>query len=639
MARMDPLLPSGVAASLLLFAVAAVTGWAQVWLALSATVLAAALAGTALRMNRRAAAAGATVMTVSESESRLRALIEHAPGTATVLSDSGLITYQARSVARMLGHEAARMVGTPFLSYVHTEDQPVSSFPRDLAPQPGSSSELAWRVRHRDGTWRHLEITVTNLTHEAGVRGFVLSSRDESERRGVERRLRHQARHDALTGLVNRATFVDAVQRELVGRDRQVSLMAVLFLDLDDFKNVNDSLGHNTGDELLRAVAQRLRGAVSSDDIVARLGGDEFAILLRNLHNREDAEHVAERLLEATNEPFALADKSMNLRTSVGIATSDTLDGYADEFLRNADVAMYAAKAQGKGCYATFDPSMHMAAMERLQLKNELHRAIEQRTLSLDYQPVVDLRSGAVHGVEALARWTHPQLGPIKPDRFIPLAEETGLIIPLGRWVLEEACAQARSWQLANPRHEGLFVSVNLSSWQLRDPNLVQDVSDVLRQTGLSPASLMLELTESGMLDDIEPMVEQLGRLRALGLQIAIDDFGTGYSSLSYLRRLPIDVLKIDRSFVEGIGDARQALALARTIIDLANVLELQTVAEGIELLDQRTQLTSLGCDLGQGFHFARPIDVPGIDRLLAARPGVEPTKHLRVVHGADGAA
>jgi EAL domain-containing protein (putative c-di-GMP-specific phosphodiesterase class I) len=277
--------------------------------------------------------------------------------------------------------------------------------------------------------------------------------------------------------------------------------------------------------------------------------------------------------------------------------------------------------------------------MERLQLKNELHRAIEQRTLSLDYQPVVDLRSGAVHGVEALARWTHPQLGPIKPDRFIPLAEETGLIIPLGRWVLEEACAQARTWQLANPRHEGLFVSVNLSSWQLRDPNLVQDVSDVLRASGLAPASLMLELTESGMLDDIEPMVEQLGRLRALGLQIAIDDFGTGYSSLSYLRRLPIDVLKIDRSFVEGIGDARQALALARTIIDLANVLDLQTVAEGIELLDQRTQLTSLGCDLGQGFHFARPIDVPGIDRLLAARPGVEPTKHLRVVHGADGAA
>jgi diguanylate cyclase (GGDEF)-like protein len=422
----------------------------------------------------------------------------------------------------------------------------------------------------------------------------------------LEGQLKHQAFHDSLTGLANRALFTNRVEHALA--HRRIGSTAVLFIDIDDFKTINDSLGHEAGDGLLVSVAERIQTCLRPADTPARLGGDEFAILLEEMSEPADALRIADRIIDSTRSPFILQGKEIFIHASIGIAVNEDGRAEASELLRNADVAMYRAKSRGKGRYEMFQPAMHEAALSRLRLKGELQRAVDQHEFSVLYQPLVDVESGALVGAEALVRWMHPQHGLVSPDRFIALAEETGLILPMGRWVLERACHQARAWQLRSEDARNLVINVNLSARQLQNPALVDEVAVVLRSSGLPPASLTLEITESVLMADTEAAISQLQALKKLGVKLALDDFGTGYSSLSYLRQFPIDILKVAKPFVDSLLRGVEDAALAHAIIKMGKTLGLETIAEGVELRDQWTQLKRLGCDIAQGFYFSAPI-------------------------------
>jgi diguanylate cyclase (GGDEF)-like protein len=424
--------------------------------------------------------------------------------------------------------------------------------------------------------------------------------------------IRH-AFNDSLTGLPNRALLLDRLEVALARAEREDQPVSVLFLDLDGFKVVNDSLGHVAGDRLLIDVARRLSDCLRRGDTAARIGGDEFAILLGDIGNPDRAPRVAERVIAALGEPFSVLGREVFVSASIGIAYGQN---DAQDLLRNADVAMYRAKRSGEaGAYATFEPSMHAAVVERLEIEADLRRAIERDELVLHYQPIIELVSGRVVGLEALLRWAHPRRGLVMPFEFIPLAEETRLILDLGRWVLHEACRQAAQWH-ADPRMGRPWVSVNVSGLQLLDGSLDAEVAAALAASALDPASLMLEITETVLVQDVAAAVDRLERLRALGVSIAIDDFGTGYSSLRYIRRFPADILKIAKPFIDDLHDESDA-ALVRTIIALADSLGLCTVAEGIEHRQQLARLSELGCTLGQGYLFARPLAAADVINLL----------------------
>jgi diguanylate cyclase (GGDEF)-like protein len=444
-----------------------------------------------------------------------------------------------------------------------------------------------------------------------------------SERQVLEDQLRHRAFHDDLTGLANRALFANRVEHALIRNARRDGSMAVLFLDLDDFKTINDTLGHTEGDMLLGMVADRLRECLRAGDTAARLGGDEFAVLLEEVDNENEALQIAERILAALRSPFVLQGREVGVGASIGISTGHHSSDGADAMLRDADVAMYIAKSRGKGRWVVFEPEMHVRILERMALRADLEKALDDgHQFHLRYHPVVDLSSGAMAGMEALVRWDHPVRGLISPVDFIPLAEETGLIVPLGRWVLEEAGRQAADWKA---RHgTGFFLTVNLSARQLSDPELIGDVARMIQTSGLAPERLILEITESVLLHDAEPTVDRLVALKALGLRLAVDDFGTGYSSLAYLRRFPVDIIKVDKSFVDHVEE-REGAALTRAIVDMAGVLGLDTIAEGVERAGQAEQLLALGCELGQGFYYAKPMTGPEIDAFLSARAGTGP--------------
>ncbi len=437
--------------------------------------------------------------------------------------------------------------------------------------------------------------------------------------RALQEQLHHQAFHDPLTDLGNRSLFTNQIKAALV--ESGSGEVGVLFVDLDDFKTFNDSFGHWAGDELLVAVARRLRESVRPDDAIARLGGDEFAVLVTDGHSVQDsARIVAERIMKAFEQPVSAAGEIIFVQLSVGIAT--TQEGWdADELIRNADLAMYHAKESGKGRFATFDPGMREAVLKRHSLKEELQRAVERGQLVVEYQPIVALETGAVIAAEALVRWNHPNRGRLLPAEFVPLAEETGMIMALGQFVLEEACRNARAWQGQSRGGEGVHVHVNLSVVELRDPALNTTVTAALEQGGLDPSLLVLEITES-LLHDADSNVETLERLRRLGVRLALDDFGTGYSSLSYLRSLPLDILKIAKPFVEGMTRGSQESSFARMIIDLARALDLRVVAEGIESAEELEALRELGCEFGQGFFLAEPLAreaAPQVRSLFAA--------------------
>ena len=439
---------------------------------------------------------------------------------------------------------------------------------------------------------------------------------------GGRETLEHQAFHDTLTGLPNRSLFHDRLQQALARQERDLKPLAVLLVDLDDFKTVNDSLGHAAGDELLKFVASSLRSSLRPGDTAARLGGDEFAVLVEEMRGRSDALRVADRIISALTQKLIIEDKEVFVHGSVGIAITHGNDS-ATDVLRNADVAMYAAKAEGKGRYQIFDGAMHEGVMERLDLKADLQRAVERNEFVVHYQPLFDMTSGRILGTEALVRWQHPERGLVMPTEFIPIAEETGLILPIGRFVLEEACKQLRWWQMQVDAD--LSMSVNLSGRQLQEPELVSEVESILAAGPVAASSVTLELTESVLMHDTEATVAKLNALRKLGVHLAIDDFGTGYSSLGYLRQFPIETIKIDRSFTKGVAEGPENSALARAIIKLADTLGMKTVAEGVETKDQVEQLAAFGCQIGQGFVFSPAVSPAELEELLnrqaAARP------------------
>src|SRR4051812_11326119 len=555
------------------------------------------------------------------SEARFGALIRASSDLITVLDSDARVVYQSPSIESVLGYRPDEVVGTSFAGLLPPGDQGrlVHLLDDAAAQASGETAVLECALRTREGGVRQFEIQHTNLLDDEHVRGIVLNSRDVSERKAFEDQLQHQAFHDPVTGLANRALFAERVEHALMRSQRGFPDIAVMFIDLDDFKTVNDSLGHAAGDRVLEEVARRLLIAVRPTDTVARFGGDEFAVLLEGVTDSPEAADAAARILQALEIPTEIENKQVFPRASIGICLVDREIAAPDaaELLRNADVAMYMAKRDSKGSYRVFEPTMHERVVERLELRSELQHAIDAGELELHYQPVVRLQEHQILGVEALLRWNHPTRGTIPPLQFIPLAEETGLIIPMGRWVLETACREAVRIQDEFPRSEPLAMSVNLSVRQLQSDSIVADVRCALEQSGLDPSALVLEITESVMMADTDFAVQRLEDLKALGIRLAMDDFGTGYSSLSYLSRFPVGILKMDRSFV-GSGEN---VALTSAIIALGASLELDVVAEGIELPEQENSLHNLGCEIGQGFLFARPMDSGALFDFLSGRP------------------
>ena len=477
-----------------------------------------------------------------------------------------------------------------------TKERALSTGAKDFLTKPLERMEVLLRTRN---------LLETRLLHVAL----------KDENRELEAKLVHQAFHDSLTSLANRALFRDRVDHALA-RSTRGERIAVLFLDLDNFKSVNDTLGHVEGDRLLQVVATRLLKASRGCDTVARIGGDEFAILLEDVQHLDDVLVVVHRIMESMRHPVVLQGREVTVSASIGIAHARGAEP-VDELMRNADVAMYRAKEDGKGRHAVFEPGMYAALLERLELEADLRHAVDRGEMRVLYQPIVQLDTGAVTGVEALARWHHPRRE-LSAAAFIPLAEETGLIVPIGRWVLREACRQGRLWQLSAASGQVPTMSVNVSARQLQEPSFAADVAAILAETKFPADRLILEITESALMSNSGSVLDRLNEVKALGLRLAIDDFGTGYSNLAYLQQFPVDILKIDKSFVTQLATKDGQTALASTIVGLATTLKLNTVAEGVEHADQRAQLLALGCRYGQGYLFAKPIDAEAISALLS---------------------
>ncbi len=564
---------------------------------------------------------------MQRSEARFASLVQRSSDLITVVGPDATVVYQSPSSERVLGYTPEELLGTRFDTLVVREDADrllrVLAEGSSYARRDGEIIECT--LRHRDGGLRQFEIMHTNLLDDEHVNGIVLNARDISERKAFEEQLAHQAFHDPVTSLPNRALFVERV-RHAIGRSRREGRqLGVMFLDIDDFKTINDSLGHDAGDAALIDVARRLSRSVRSSDTAARFGGDEFVVLLEDLDGTETAIEVAERILEDLRQPLSVAGKELTLRGSIGISILEPGSAAgSDELIRDADAAMYIAKRDGKGGYRLFEPEMHTGVLARLELRADMQRALERGQFVLHYQPIVRLSDDRVAGFEALLRWDHPERGLIGPEDFIPFTEETGLIVPIGRWVLREACLQAVALQPTSAAGYPLYMCVNLSAKQLQHSDVFADVRDALESAGLDPKLLTIEITESMLIEDPEIAVVKLNELRDLGVRIAMDDFGTGYSSLSYLGRFPVDVIKMDRSFLR--PDASKETAdLSSAVVALGSSLALDVVAEGIELDDQLQRLRDLGCDFGQGFHFARPMESGGLAAYLAGLPQQQP--------------
>ena len=581
--------------------------------------------------------------TETTRSARFRSLVHNATDLITVVDGEGQVHYLSPSAERFIGQSSRDVIGTRYLDLVDPGDRAhVDAMLRGVAKEDHGVALAEYRVRHADGSLRYVESIISSLMADPTVRGLVLNTRDVTDRKHLEDELAHQAFHDSLTGLSNRGVFRDRVEHGLARAGRVGGSMTVLLLDLDGFKTINDGLGHDAGDELLVGVAARLQACSRSSDSVARLGGDEFALLLEDVEDEERAGASANRLLDALEPPFEVRGREVFVRASVGIAISDGRDD-TDALIRNADTAMYAAKAAGKGRWEFFRPDMHARALAHFEVQGDLEHAIAREEFAVHYQPIVDIDSGGIGGIEALVRWMHPTRGMLPPFEFIGIAEETGLIVPLGRWVLEEACRQTAAWRAALPAAANLWVSVNLSTRQLVEADLVDQVRDALETTGLEPSALTLELTEGSLMQDVPSTLVKLQGLKSLGVRLAIDDFGTGSSSLGYLRQFPIDLLKIDKSFVDEIASVgSDGPALVRAIIELAHTLHLDTVAEGIEQDEQLTELRTAGCHSGQGFLFAKPLAFDAMesylratDRLDDAGRWVIPQSILRAFPGA----
>ncbi|HVE98278.1 MAG TPA: EAL domain-containing protein [Mycobacteriales bacterium] len=558
----------------------------------------------------------AAMAEVRASEERFRSIVQGSSDVITICAADGTVMFQSQAEKALLGYSPGSLMRSDVTSFIHPDDRDrvLRQYAKALE-EPDGTEVYECRVGTASGEWRDIESVVSNRLGDPNIRGVVINSRDITDRKQLERRLAHQSLHDPLTGLPNRALFRDRVHHALALQNRESGRrLGVLFIDLDGFAAINDSFGHSVGDALLTLTAARLFECVRPGDTVARLGGDEFAVLLEGVASSFVARQVADRFLDAMQALVEIDGREIFISASVGIAF-DTPGDSADEVMRNADLAMYRAKARGKKRYEMFAPEMHSVVVERLELETDLRHALERAEFHLAYQPVVDLRSGLLAGVEALARWTHPTRGLVSPADFIPAAEETGLIVPMGRWVIEEACRQLRAWHRSTGRL--LRMSVNISARQLQGALLTDHVATALRTTGIPASSLVLEITESMLVDDADRTMEKLQRFSDLGVSMAIDDFGTGYSSLAYLSRLPVDILKIDRTFVSGLGTHPEMSAVTSAIVALGKSLNLTVVAEGIEEPSQLASLTAMGCDYGQGYLLSRPLPAAEVAVLL----------------------
>lgn len=575
-------------------------------------------------LNRYIPGCERTEAVLRASEAKFRALIQNSSDIIGILEADGTIRYESPSVERILGYKPEELLGKNAFEFIHPEDiAKISESFKYLVQNLGATVRVESRFRHKNGSWCFLESTGSNLLAEPFIRGIVINSRDISDRKFAEEKLIYDALHDVLTGLPNRALFTDRLRRasEYAKRDSNY-LFAVLFLDLDRFKFINDSLGHTYGDQLLLAIAQRLKECLRPTDLAARLGGDEFTVLLEGIKDVSDTVRVAERIQQELAFPIAIGEQEIITTVSIGIALSTTGYKQPEDLLRNADIAMYRAKVRGKARYEIFDTNMHAQIVERLQLERDLRRAIERRELRVYYQPIVYLNTGNLAALEALVRWQHPQEGLIFPEKFMPIAQEIGLSMSIDEWVLQEACRQLQMWQKQcklKAKTPTLTINVNLCGCWFKQQKLQRYIHQILQETELQPHSLKLEITEDIIMENDSEVSFMLNQLRDLGIKLAIDDFGTGYSSLARLHRFPITELKIDRSFVSGSDVEKGNLDIIETIVILAKKLGMEVTAEGIETAQQLQKLRELKCEYGQGYFFSKPLESKAIEALIMA--------------------
>jgi diguanylate cyclase (GGDEF)-like protein/PAS domain S-box-containing protein len=534
------------------------------------------------------------------------------------------VRYDSPAVERILGWAPQQRFGRSAGAFVHPDDRPAAGAAWDaVIADPTRPQTIEMRMLGAAGSWHWAESTFTNLLDEATVEGIVINHRVVDERKALQDELRHRAWHDSLTGLANRGLLRGRVEGSAPAVHTDADPTSVLFIDLDDFKTVNDGLGHDAGDRLLVQVSERLLRCVGPSDLVARLGGDEFAVLVAASPDGPAAGGiVAQRIINAMREPFAVGGHRMHVSTSIGIATCAPGFTDADSVLMQADIAMYHAKANGKNQFVYFTDEMHQGVLHRLAVESWLRDALARDQFQVHYQPIVALADQKIEAVEALARWEHPTLGLLTPGDFIDIAEETGLIVPLGKIVLQDACRQIRRWRDDHDEH--MTVSVNLSAAQLRDDEVVSCVRSALDEAGIPPAALMIEVTEGALIGDVAGARSVLESLHALGVTIAIDDFGTGYSSLSHLQQFPVDVIKVDKSFVDGLCRNDDEATLVRSVLAIGAEFGLQVVAEGIQSAEQDAELRRLGCDFGQGYYYAAGMPARELDELLGLEHALE---------------
>ena len=556
-----------------------------------------------------------------ESHRRYEALAQSSSDVVTIIEPDTTIAYASPSLERLVGMDPRAMLGTRLVDVVHSDDVGtfLAGISEVLTGQHATHSPMQSRWRRRDGTWRNVESVRVNLLDDPAIGGIVLTTRDVTERKALEDQLAARALHDSLTGLANRALFRDRVERAVERVRRHGDPVAVILVDIDHFKGINDTFGNAAGDELLTEIGRRIAGVCGPGDTVARLAGDEFGIVTEG-RTPADAMVIASQVGRRLSVPLTVNDAEALVTASIAVAIAEK-EGTGDQLLRNADVVLYTAKTSGGARVEAFRPSMTAAIERRVEIGTTLHRAIERGELFLMFQPIHDLATGRIAGFEALLRWRHPKRGVVPPDEFISVAEQTGLIVPMGRQALVDAARTVRGWQERFDRPD-LVLHVNVSQRQLQDPAFVDDVADAVMITSLHAPNLTLEITESMLMHDVGATVTRLTSLRELGIRIAIDDFGTGYSSLSYLRHLPVDSLKIDKTFVEGIDGTAEDSSLARAIVRLGRTLHLDAVAEGIERRSQLEALRHAGCPYGQGFLLERPLDAVSVEELLAADAG-----------------
>jgi diguanylate cyclase (GGDEF)-like protein/PAS domain S-box-containing protein len=562
----------------------------------------------------------AAELALKEREEHFRHIVETTREGMWTFDSAGRTTYVNPRMAELLGAADSELLAGSIFDFIAPDERALMQASLDRRSAGMLSSEMRFIRRNAQEIWA-LVSTSPLLDSRGEYLGMLAMIDDITERKTFEKQLSQLAFFDQLTGLPNRGLLLDRLGQAVARHGRTEGSVAVLFLDLDNFKLINDSLGHEAGDRVLCAVADRLRATLRAEDTAARVGGDEFVVVLDSVNAPIDALQAAERIAESVRRPLLIGEQELFLGISTGIAVGARLDP-PETLIRQADLAMYRAKSRREGP-VLFDDAMGRGLVERLAIQTDLRHALERDELRLHYQPIVDLADGKIREVEALLRWQHPQQGLVPPLSFIGIAEETGLIVPIGRWVLEQALSELVAWGAAA---DGIGLSVNLSSRQFRDPALVTNIAQALERTNVAAARLTLEITESVLMEEDDATSSQLASLRALGVRLAIDDFGTGYSSLAYLSRFPVDTLKIDRSFVKDItGGMRAQVDLVRGIVALARTLDLSIVAEGVETVEQRNMLLEFGCPLAQGYLFAKPMAGPAMATLLAHRSTTGP--------------